>query len=367
MINTEDTAGPSVPAQIHSLGSNMTPRERVLAVLQHREPDRVPHFEWVHDRHVIEALTDGGTYDDLVEQLDLDGVMVGPAYRRQALAEGRFRDEWGATRVIGHDDYALVVEELVPLKSEADLERWQPPDPHDPFRYEPLRRAVERHGGRRAIIFQVRDGWSSVRDYMGYAEALAGMIERPDYVEKVVAKCVDHYIAVVQHAAELGADVIFSGDDLATANAPLFSPRLWRRILLPHFQRLVQAIHAAGLYHWKHSDGNLYPLLDSIVDAGSDGIDPIDPMGGMELRVVKARYGSRVAIKGNVDQTELLMVGPAERVVERVKACIQEAGHGGGYVCSSSNSIHSGVDPALYRTMVEAIHTYGRYPLDLAR
>jgi uroporphyrinogen decarboxylase len=51
-------------------------------------------------------------------------------------------------------------------------------------------------------------------------------------------------------------------------------------------------------------------------------------------------------------------------VEERVKACIRAAATDGGYVCSSSNSIHSGVDPQLYRVMVEAIHHYGRYPLD---
>ena len=136
-------------------------------------------------------------------------------------------------------------------------------------------------------------------------------------------------------------------------------------MFIPHFRRLVSAIHDCGLYHWKHSDGNMYPLLDSIVDAGSDGIDPIDPMGGMELSVVKQRYGSRTAIKGNVDQTELLMYGPPEAVVESVKKCIADAGVGGGYVCSSSNSIHSGVDPDLYKVMLDAIAHYGRYPLDM--
>ncbi len=85
----------------------------------------------------------------------------------------------------------------------------------------------------------------------------------------------------------------------------------------------------------------------------------------MELKVVKAKYGEQVAIKGNVDQTELLMYGPPEAVVESVKSCIVDAGAGGGYVCSSSNSIHSGVDPALYRVMVDTVHHYGRYPLDL--
>ncbi len=59
------------------------------------------------------------------------------------------------------------------------------------------------------------------------------------------------------------------------------------------------------------------------------------------------------------------MYGPSEQVVEAVKRCIREAGVGGGYVCSSSNSIHSRVDPQLYKVMVEAIHHYGRYPLDM--
>jgi len=72
-----------------------------------------------------------------------------------------------------------------------------------------------------------------------------------------------------------------------------------------------------------------------------------------------------VAIKGNVDQTELLMYGPPAKVVEEVKGCIRDAGVGGGYVCSSSNSIHSGVDPELYKVMVDTIHHYGRYPLDM--
>jgi uroporphyrinogen decarboxylase len=343
----------------------MTPRERVLAVLQHREPDRVPHFEWVHDRTVIKRLTKGGDYFDLVQLLDIDGVVVSPAYRRQPIDGGMLMDEWGAVRVIGKDDYAMVVEDRVPIRNESDLEQWRVPDPHDPYRYEALQEAVTRFGHYRAMIFQARDVWSSVRDYMGYEGALIALINQPRLVEAVVAKCVDHYIAVIQHAAELGADVVFTGDDIADNKGPIFSPRLFDQLLMPHYRRLVRAIHEAGLYHWKHSDGNMYPFLDRIVDAGTDGIDPIDPLGGMELAVVKAKYGPRVAIKGNVDQTQLLSIGPPEKVVESVKSCIRQAGAQGGYVCSSSNSIHSGVDPQLYVTMVEAIHRYGQYPLDM--
>lgn len=343
--------------------AEMTPLERVLAVLQHKEPDRVPHFEWVHDVGVIKALTNGGYYD-LIEQYDIDAVMVAPEYRKRGLGDGVFIDEWGAMRRVGQDNYAMPMDDQAPIKSAADLERWRAPDPTDSFRYEKLREAIHRFGGRRAIILQMRDVWSGPRDYMGYAQLFINLKEHPDLVEQVVQRCVDHYIQVIERAAEIGASIVFSGDDVADSRGPLFAPQLWESLFLPHYRRLVKAIHSCGLYHWKHSDGNMYPLLDSIVDAGSDGIDPIDPMGGMELKVVKQKYGARTAIKGNIDQTELLMYGPPKAVVEAVKSCIRDAGDGGGYVCSSSNSIHSGVDPELYKVMIDAIHHYGRYPLD---
>ena len=149
--------------------------------------------------------------------LDIDAVMVAPAYRKQALGDGLVLDEWGSVRTIGHDDYALVVEDRVPIKSEADLARWQAPDPDDPYRYEPIRRAVERFGGRRAIILQMRDVWSGVRDYMGYERALVNMIEAPALVQAVVERCVDHYIRIIQRAADLGVNIVFSGDDIADA------------------------------------------------------------------------------------------------------------------------------------------------------
>ena len=310
-------------------------------------------------------MTNGGSYHDLIDQYNIDGLMVAPEYRKRKLGDGIFIDEWGAVRRIGQDNYGMPMDDQAPIKSAADLEKWQAPDPHDDFRYEKIKAAVERFGRRRAVILQMRDVWSGPRDYMGYAQLFINLMEQPALVEQVVQRCVDHYIRVIQRAAEIGVTVVFTGDDVADSRGPLFSPQIWESMFIPHFRRLVSAIHDCGLYHWKHSDGNMYPLLDSIVDAGSDGIDPIDPMGGMELSVVKQRYGSRTAIKGNVDQTELLMYGPPEAVVESVKKCIADAGVGGGYVCSSSNSIHSGVDPDLYKVMLDAIAHYGRYPLDM--
>lgn len=349
------------------MAEEMTGRERVLAVLKRREPDCVPTFEWDIDLGVIARLCASGRYEDFVEEYDLDAVTCSPDYARHPVGDGMVRDEWGVTRRKGHEAYAMPVDELAPIKNWADLEHWRPPDAGAADRLATLQRRVSRFKGQKAILIQLRDVFSNPRDLMGYVDFLAACVAQPDLVSGVVEKCIDHSIQLVERAAEVGAEVIVSGDDIADNRATLVSPKVWDRLFMPHFRRWVQAIHAAGLYHWKHTDGNIMKVIGSLVDAGIDGIDPIDPLGNMDLATIKTLYGDRVAIKGNVDCAELLVNGSEEDVVQAVKACIRTAGPGGGYACSSSNSIHSGVRPELYVAMLRAIREYGTYPLDMDR
>lgn len=114
----------------------------------------------------------------------------------------------------------------------------------------------------------------------------------------------------------------------------------------------------------KHTDGNLWPIMDDIVDTGLDALDPLEPMAGMDIGKVKERYGDRIALAGNVDCGELLSRGTTEDVVEAVKETIAKASPGGGHILASSNSIHPAVKPENYRAMVEAAKEFGQYPLD---
>ena len=113
----------------------------------------------------------------------------------------------------------------------------------------------------------------------------------------------------------------------------------------------------------KHTDGYIWPIMDMIIDAGIDAINPIQPDAGMDIELVKRKYGHRVCIVGNINCGYTLSDAPLEQVVLEVKEAIRKAGPGGGYIMMSSNSLHSSVNPENYRTMVEATRTYGRYPL----
>ena len=342
---------------------NLTGAERVMTALDRREPDRIPTFEWDIDPAFIATTTRGGDYHDFIKLFDHDAVVCGAEYRKTPLSPGTFRDEWGVTRRQGKEAYAMPVDALAPVKSWKDLERWQPPEALREDRFHALGEFVTRYKGRRAVIFRVRDVWSGPRELMGYEELMVQCLEDPDLVGRLVTICVDHSIALMERAAAMGADLVMSGDDIADNHGPLISPSLWESLFLPHFRRFEDALHSFGLRHWKHSDGNIRPLLGSLVDAGIDGIDPVDPLGGMDLGEIKREWGGRIAIKGNVDCVELLVRGTPEGVERAVRDCICAAGPGGGYVCSTSNSIHQGVCHDLYAAMVEAIRKHGQYPL----
>jgi uroporphyrinogen decarboxylase len=123
----------------------------------------------------------------------------------------------------------------------------------------------------------------------------------------------------------------------------------------------MQGYKELGLYVIKHTDGNIWPIIDMIIDSGIDCLDPIDPQAGMDLAEVKEKYGHRVAIKGNVDCAQLLTFGTPQEVIEVTKGALRQGMPGGGFILSSSNSIHSGVKPENYIAMVQTLHEFGKY------
>ncbi|MDP6360158.1 MAG: uroporphyrinogen decarboxylase family protein, partial [Planctomycetota bacterium] len=92
-----------------------------------------------------------------------------------------------------------------------------------------------------------------------------------------------------------------------------------------------------------------------------DAINPIEPAAGMDIAEVKKLYGDLVAIVGNIDCGDLLCNGTPEQVREKVRWTIEAAGAGGGFILSSSNSIHSSVKPENYLAMAEACREFGNY------
>ncbi len=337
--------------------------ERIMAALRLKQPDRVPVWELIVNKPVIEALYGDISYEDFCEKADLDGVTVFEDFRpRQWFDSSTYQDEWGIVWRIPPNGIPYHVDG--PIKSPTDLDDYQPPDPDTDYRLESLQKAIQRFKGERAIVFLGHDAFEFSHYLHRMDQLLLDYLLQPEFAKRLAEMIIAYKKRVMRHAIEIGADVVLTGDDYAHRNAPIMSPQHFQEFVLPYLQEMVDLAKAHGVPFIKHTDGNIWPILDAIVDTGITAIDPLEPIAGMDIGEVKQQYGDRIAVVGNVDCGELLSRGTPEQVIEAVKETIAKASVGGGHILASSTSIHPAVKPENYQAMLESAREYGQYPLD---
>jgi uroporphyrinogen decarboxylase len=344
--------------------AELTSAERVRRVLCREEPDRVPTFEWLIAKNVREALCPGCTsHNDFAVRMGHDAILVDPDFRKEQVGPTRWRTEWGYVVEYGGEEHGVEVES--PIRTMDDLDRYTPPDPYAPGRYASVEKAVREFGGRMAVGVHLNDVFSIPRSLMGMGNLLLAIAADPPLVSALVDLSVDVNLKMAREVASRGVDFVWTGDDYAGNTGPLMSPAHFRTLFYPGLCRVAAGFREAGLPFIKHCDGNIWPIIDMMVDSGISGLDPIDPQGGMDLAEVKAEFGGRIALKGNVDCAQVLTFGTTDEVVEATRRALRQGAPGGGYILSSSNSIHSAVKPENYRTMLDTLARCGRYPVTL--
>jgi uroporphyrinogen decarboxylase len=338
----------------------MTSEERVLRVLQRQEPDHVPHFEWVVDHRVREALCPGcKSHNDFAVQMGHDAIIVDLNYKKERVAANRWLSEWGYVSRYTDEEHGVEVES--PIKTMRDFESYTAPDPHFSGRFADVEDAVQNYKGQKAIIVHLNDVFSLPRYLMGMQGLIMAIVREPELVKNLVEMSVTVNLELAKEVVARGVKIVYTGDDYAYNKGPLMSPKHFRELFYPGLYRVMQGYKELGLYVIKHTDGNIWSLIDMIIDSGIDCLDPIDPQAGMDLGEVKEKYGRQVALKGNVDCSQLMTFGTPDEVIEATKDALRKGMPGGGFVLSSSNSIHSGVKPENYAAMLQTLKDFGRY------
>jgi len=342
----------------------MKPKERIISALERKEPDCVPVFEWDINRDVMKSVSGSDELFHFLETMDIDGVPIRPNYSKEFIDESVYVDEWGCKRKITSESIAVIIES--PIKKISNHKSYIFPDPHADHRFETIEKAVQTIGDERAVILNVRDVFSDIRDLLGYEEALISLITEHDYYEELLDRVIEYNRALASIAQKrFDLNIIATTDDIADTRGLIFNPKLFFEFLGPKFREVMDGFHDLGYYCIKHTDGYIMDILDYLVDSGIDCLDPIDPTANMDIGLIKKKYGKRICIKGNVNCVTTLVTGSLEDVEDNVKYCIKNAGYGGGYILSSSNTIHSSVKPKNFTAMMRATREYGKYPLNL--
>lgn len=339
----------------------MTGKARIITALNRGMPDRVPTMEWVLHPEVMKNMNGAGSDIEFAVQTGLDGIAVSLDYTKDIIDDKHFIDEWGVTRV-SYDDYPNPVGH--PIKTMADFEKFVVPDPDAEHRFDKIKNALKQVGDEISVVARVKDVISHPRDLMGFEDFLMAFYLDPELIEALMKMCIDHSTRIAKNLVELGVQAIVIGDDIANNTGLLMSPAMYLEQVYPYFKELVGNFKELGLLVIKHSDGDLRAILPELVDSGIDCLDPIDPLGSMDMGYMKKTYGSRIALKGNVDCVETLVNKPIEQVRNETIQCILEGSVGGGHIISSSNSIHRGISPQNYQVFLDTVKEFGVYPID---
>jgi uroporphyrinogen decarboxylase len=321
------------------------------------------------DWKVVRGLDCSG-YFDLIEYLDLDAVSVNQVVYLLGLRPLVFRfkksytDVWGVRRKITAELLPYVSSH--PIRRMEDLRHFRIPDPHRDPVLKAVRRVARRFKGKRAVMLVGRAVFAASWYLCGMERLLESYLLDPVFATSIGRMGIEYNKELHRLAIAEGVDLIVLGDDYAHKTGTIMSPALFREFILPGLTEVVGNIKAGGAYCVKHTDGNIWAILEDIVNTGVDGIGPLEPAAGMDLGKVKGTAGDRVCVVGNVD-VDLLCRGSAEEVHKATRALIASVSPGGGHILSSGNSITSAVRPENFRTMVETAHDYGRYPIDLQR
>ncbi|MEK7475278.1 MAG: uroporphyrinogen decarboxylase family protein [Candidatus Coatesbacteria bacterium] len=150
-------------------------------------------------------------------------------------------------------------------------------------------------------------------------------------------------------------DMLFIGEDIAFNNAPMFSPKWLERHYFPRLKRVIDRFHARGKKILFHSDGDLNLIMDGLVGAGIDALNPIDVNAGMVLRDLHRRY-PRLVFFGGIDVARLLPFGTPQEIRDTVVRAIEDTE--GRILVGSSTEVGNSVPLANYLAMREAVISY---------
>jgi uroporphyrinogen decarboxylase len=183
-----------------------------------------------------------------------------------------------------------------------------------------------------------------------------------DEVKAKAAKMVDDALARGEELKKHGGlDGFALCADYCFNSGPFLPPEHFAKVVTPYLKRLCTGYREQGFLTIKHTDGNIMPILDQLVEAGPDALHSLDPQGHVDIAEVKRLYGDKVALCGNVN-CGLLTTGTDEEVIESARYAIRHGAPGGGYVFCTSNCVFTGMKLERYELMLDVWRKEGFYP-----
>ncbi len=372
-----------------------TPKERVLASLQFKQPDRIPldiggiNNTTMHrkiEKKLKEYLGINGTEsqmkafnqqvvipDERILQhfgVDTRTIYISEATPWEKQPDGTYIDQWGLGYSLNPDGnfYNFCSHPLSSASTIEDIERYEFPDPRSEIRLEGLEERAKALKDYCLILEGLREpvfGSSSwIRGHSQFYMDLAG---DEGLATAFLDRMLDFQLEITSFVLErLGQylDIVKVGDDLGTQSNLIISPRTYRKFIKPRQAILYKHIKEKG--HCKlllHSCGAIRKIIPDLIEIGVDALNPVQITAkDMEPASLKREFGDKITFwGGGVDTQHVLPTGTPKEVHAEVKKNLEIFKDGGGYVFAQVHNIMPEVPVENVVAMYEAYQEFASY------
>lgn len=325
-------------------------RARFQAAIRRTPSDQVPYYESEFAPAIVSGVlgkpVDCRSYDlpaeDYVELLGRVGVDVGYLHVAWDFGRRRVRDDDGSPAFIDG-----LIRDRDDLKAEVRPS------------LDPVRARIETFLNAAA---HTRLGWiyvlptpSAVMRAMGYEAFFLKLYDEPDFVDEVLDRYQEHALAVTELVLAYRPDAVLLGSNLCQKTGLIMSREQAERFILSRMDLQMSVVRTAGVPAMLHADGDNSALMTRWIEMGMAAIHPCEACPGFDIYELKARYGGRIALCGNVDVTRVLVPGTPEQVRQETLMHLERLSPGGGYLCGSSHDVGAQVPLVNLAAMIRTV------------
>ena len=331
----------------------MNPRERVLASLEHRQPDKTPYqisFTQKARTRMAEYLGDPDFGPKLGNCLASLGVTPADAWPevRPDVWQDQFGVQWDRSV---DKDIGVVCNQVITRENMADY-AW--PDPDDPTRYEDHDQVIADDDGHFLVAALGFSLFERAWTMFGMENLLIAMLTDKGFVNVLLDRVLEFNLRIIENACSHDVDAMQFGDDWGQQRGLIMGPGLWREFIKPRVRQMYQAVRAKGKYVFIHSCGKVDELFPDLIDIGLDCFNPFQPEV-IDVFEAKRTFGDRLSFYGGISTQRLLPYGTVPEVRDAVRRLIDEVGKDGGYIAAPAHAIPGDAKPENIAAMIEVL------------
>lgn len=340
----------------------MTKRERFLKTINRQIPDRPPlyvsvtpqiakklstHLGEPYEEPLDSMLSTRVSHMDLLVKMGVDAIGIAACAPTKnptvTQKNGLIKNEWGMV----FKDTGLYNEfyefPLAHVQTEKDIEEFSFPDPFALGRWDAAQATIDKYGHTHGIIADLETTLFETAWYLtGMEKFLMDLMLEAEYINPLLDKIQFIHTAYGKKMIEMGADVLWCGDDFGSQSSLMMDRGTFLKIFKPRIKEMFaefRKINPDIKLAW-HSCGAVKPLIPDFIEIGLDILNPIQPLAAeMDPQPLKDEFGKGLVFFGGICVQDLLPNGTPGNIKAEVTRRAEILGKNGGYIIAPAHNI----------------------------